>query len=88
MKVAGQGRAPPTLSPGKSPGTHFTGGWLGPRVILDECGEDKCLLLTPEFEPPTVAIPTTLSWPVPLCRWEDNTEITFRAIMCEEMEWI
>jgi len=30
MGVAGKFRAPAALSPVKSPGTHFIGGWVGP----------------------------------------------------------
>jgi hypothetical protein len=30
--VGGQRHAPPALSPGKSPGTYFTGNWVVPRT--------------------------------------------------------
>jgi len=33
--VSGQQYAPVTLYPQKRPGTHFTGGWVGPRAGLD-----------------------------------------------------
>jgi hypothetical protein len=29
------------LPPGKRPGTHFAGGWLGPSVGLDKCAESR-----------------------------------------------
>jgi hypothetical protein len=35
--MGGQSHAPATLSRGKSPGTNFTGGWVGPRAVLDRC---------------------------------------------------
>jgi hypothetical protein len=40
MGVSGQHHAPAALYPqGKDPGTHCTGGWVGPRAGLDT--EDK-----------------------------------------------
>ena len=33
--MVGERDAPATLTPEKGPGTHRTGGWLGPRVGLD-----------------------------------------------------
>jgi len=33
--VSGQQHAPATLYPWARPGTHFTGGWVGPRAGLD-----------------------------------------------------
>jgi hypothetical protein len=36
MTVSGQRRAPAGLCPGeRTPGTHCTGGWVGPRAGLD-----------------------------------------------------
>jgi hypothetical protein len=35
MGVGGQLHAPAALPQGKRPGTHFTGGWVGPRAGLD-----------------------------------------------------
>jgi hypothetical protein len=36
MGVSGQRHAPAALSPGdRNPGTHCTGGWVGPRAGLD-----------------------------------------------------
>jgi len=36
MGVSGQHHAPAALYPrGKDPGTHCTGGWVGPRAGLD-----------------------------------------------------
>ena len=37
MRVGGQRHAPATLPPGKRPGTHFIGGWVGPRDGLGGC---------------------------------------------------
>jgi hypothetical protein len=33
--VSGQLHAPAALLPGKTPGTHWIGGWVGPRAGLD-----------------------------------------------------
>jgi hypothetical protein len=36
MGVSGQRHAPAALYPlGKNPGTHWIGGWMGPRAGLD-----------------------------------------------------
>jgi hypothetical protein len=36
MEVSGQLHAPAALTPGKeSLGTHWIGGWVGPRAVLD-----------------------------------------------------
>jgi len=35
MGVGGQHHDPAALPPEKRPGTHFTGGWVGPNAGLD-----------------------------------------------------
>ena len=45
--MGGQRQAPAALPPRKSPGTHCTGGWVGPRAGLDGCGKSRLL---PEFD--------------------------------------
>jgi hypothetical protein len=37
MEVSGQRHAPAALTPGKRPGTHYAGSWVGPRAGLDGC---------------------------------------------------
>jgi hypothetical protein len=37
--VAGQPHALAALPPGKRPGTHCMGGWVGPNAGLDGCGK-------------------------------------------------
>ena len=37
--VKGQRQAPTALYPRERPGTHFTGGWVGPMAGLDRFGE-------------------------------------------------
>ena len=32
---------PVALPPGKEPGTHCIGGWVGPRAGLDKCGKSR-----------------------------------------------
>ena len=39
--VRGQRQAPAALPPGKRPGTHCIGGWVGPRAGLDGCGKSR-----------------------------------------------
>ena len=41
----------PLFTPGKDPGTHCTGGWVGPRAGLDRCGKSRP---PPGFDPRTV----------------------------------
>jgi hypothetical protein len=44
MGVSGQCHAPAALYPqGKDPGTHCTGGWVGPRAGLDTEARGKIL---------------------------------------------
>ena len=40
--------APAALYPRERPGTHFTGGWVGPRAGLDRCGKSRP---PPGFDP-------------------------------------
>jgi hypothetical protein len=39
MALGGQRQVPAAVSPGKTPSTHCTGGWVGPRAGLDWCGK-------------------------------------------------
>jgi hypothetical protein len=46
MGVSGQHHAPAALYPGeRTPGTHWTGGWVGPKAGLDT--EDRGKILRP-----------------------------------------
>jgi hypothetical protein len=51
MGVGGKCHASVALSPVKRPGTHFIGGWVGRRDVLDRCGN---LARSPGFDPRTV----------------------------------
>ena len=51
MGMGGQRHAPAALPPGKRPGTHCIGGWVGPRAGLDGCGKSRP---PPGFDPRTV----------------------------------
>ena len=46
-----QRHAPVALYPRERPGTHCTGGWVGPTAGLDRCGETRP---PPGFDPGTV----------------------------------
>jgi len=39
--VRGQHHAPAAFYPRERPGTHCTGGWVGPRGGLDRCGKSR-----------------------------------------------
>jgi hypothetical protein len=46
MGVSGQRHVPAAFNPpGKDPGTHWTGGWVGPRAGLDAEARRKILYL-------------------------------------------
>ena len=65
MGVGSQLHALAALPPGKRPGTHCIGGWVGPRASLD--GREKSRPHRDSIPGPSslwrVAIPTTLSRP-------------------------
>jgi hypothetical protein len=44
-EVSGQLHTPAALFPGKSPGTHWIGGWVGPPSRYGRCREEKNLAL-------------------------------------------
>jgi hypothetical protein len=48
MELGGQLYAPAALPPGKIPGTHCTGDWVGPRAGLDGCRKSRP---PPGFDP-------------------------------------
>jgi hypothetical protein len=46
MEVSGQLHAPARFTPGeRAPGTHWIGGWVGPRAGLDDVEKRKFLTL-------------------------------------------
>jgi hypothetical protein len=45
LEVSGQLHAPAALPPGKSPGTHFIGGWVDPTAGLDDMEKWKLFTL-------------------------------------------
>jgi hypothetical protein len=52
MGVSDPRQAPDALSPGeRTPGTHWTGGWVGPRAGLDTEDRGKILSSLPGIEP-------------------------------------
>ena len=63
--VRGQRHAPAALYPREKPGTHCTGGWVGPRAGLDRCGKSRFHRdsIPGPSSPQPVAITTTLPGP-------------------------
>jgi hypothetical protein len=51
MGVGSPCHAPATLPPGKSPGTHHTGGWVGATAGLDGVNRRECLMPALVFVP-------------------------------------
>ena len=39
--ACGHRHAPAALPPGKGPGFHCAGGWVGPRASLNGCGKSR-----------------------------------------------
>jgi hypothetical protein len=66
MGVSGQRHCPAVLQPrGKDPSTHWTGGWVNPRVSLDAEAREKIVSPLPGIEPRSLGLPVrsqTLYW--------------------------
>jgi hypothetical protein len=63
MGVSGQRHAPVALYPrGKDPGTHWIGGWVGPRAGLDAGARRKILCPCRGSNPDRPARSQTLYW--------------------------
>jgi hypothetical protein len=63
MGVGGQHHAPSALYPrGKSPGTHCTGGWVGPRAGLNSKARRKILFPCRGSNPVRPVRSQTLYW--------------------------
>jgi hypothetical protein len=56
MEVSGQFHAPATLTQERAPGTHWIGGWVGPRAVLDAVVKKKIPSLRRESNPRTPII--------------------------------
>ena len=72
--VSGQLQAPAASPPWKNPGTHWAGGWVGPRTGLDDSGDEKNLLSQQYLRPRLpnhwpVGIQTVLFWLPTLLWW-------------------
>jgi hypothetical protein len=74
--VKGQRHAPAVFYPRERPGTHYTGGWVGPRAGLDRCGKSRPHQdwIPGPSSPQPVAIPSELSRPTPT-RWYCNEHL-------------
>jgi hypothetical protein len=53
MEVNGQLHAPAALPQGKSPSTHWIGGWVGPTAVLDAVVKRKIPSTCRESNPRT-----------------------------------
>jgi hypothetical protein len=68
MGVTGQCHVPAALYPrGKDPGTHWTGGWVGPRAGLDAEARRKILCLCRGSNPDRPARSQTLYYKMKSC---------------------
>jgi hypothetical protein len=63
MEVSGQFHAPPALPPGRDSGTHWIGGWVGPRAVLDAVVKRKIPSPRRESNPRTPIVqPVAQRW--------------------------
>jgi hypothetical protein len=71
MGVSGQRQALASLCPGeRTPGTHWTGGWVGPRAALDS---EKLISPLSGIEPPVRSQTLyCLSYPAPIDKDIEN----------------
>ena len=77
---------PRPIYPRERPGTHCTGGWVGPRTGLDGCGKSRPhrdSIFGPS-SPQRVAVPTTLSRSIGMCEVQWNSSP--RHISCLRLE--
>jgi hypothetical protein len=56
MEVSGQLHAPAALPPERDPGTHWIGGWVGPRAVLDAVVKKKIPGPRRESNPTTLLV--------------------------------
>ena len=66
--MSGELQAPAALSPGKDPGTHCTGGCVGPRAGLDGL-EKRNSLFSTEIRTPEVTAHSLVNVPTTLTRF-------------------
>jgi hypothetical protein len=65
--MSGQLHAPAALAPGKSPVTHFIGGWVDPRAGLDDMEKRKLELPPLLVVQPVASRYTDWAIPAPVC---------------------
>jgi hypothetical protein len=61
MEVSGQLHAPAALPPEKAPGTHWIGGWVGPRAVLEAVVKRKIPSPRRKSNPRTPIVPPEAS---------------------------
>jgi hypothetical protein len=87
MGVGGQRPAPAALSLVR-PGTHYMGGWVGPRAGLDGCGKYRPHQdsIPGPSSPWRVAVPAELSRPT--CVYTHTQKVTvfcWASLLCTEV---
>jgi hypothetical protein len=65
MEVGDQRHAPAASPPGNRPGTHYTGGWVGPRAGRDRCGQSR--------------LPTRIRYPAHPARSHSLYQLSYRG---------
>jgi hypothetical protein len=82
MREGGQLHAPTALPPGKRPGTHCIGDWVGPRACLDGCGKSRPTGIRSPERPAVMSCYTAYTIPADEVD-KDATSMGFRmAVSC------
>ena len=68
MEVSGYLHAPPALPPGRNPGRHCIGGWVGPRAGLDGFGKREKSLFPVDVRTPDHLACSYTGYDVPAVR--------------------
>jgi hypothetical protein len=91
MGVSGQRHTPAALYPrGKDPGTHWTGGWVGPRAGLDAGARKKSSAPVGDRTPivqPVVRLPE-LYWLILTCKVYSYGTVKLQASHNVIQEWV
>jgi hypothetical protein len=94
MEVSGQLHAPAALPPGKeAPSTPWTGGWVGPRAVLDVVVKRKIPSPRRKSNPRTPIVQPVdqryADWTITdvLTKYKDNFTYTMTAVVDWQGNW-
>ena len=93
MTTALRGGEVPASRPGRSlprerPGTHCTGGWVGPRARLDRCGKSRLTGVRSPDRPARSQSLYRLSYPAHKTEGKYTNYMSIVQELCGDMSWI